>query len=62
MLNTTEAAKFLTVTKASLEAWRFKGIGPAYIKVGNAVRYQQSDLEEFLRKGRREPIGGNGRI
>ena len=42
------AAKFLGMRPQTLSMWRHKGIGPKYIKVGNAVRYKMSDLTEYL--------------
>jgi hypothetical protein len=32
----------------SLANWRSAGIGPAYIKVGGAVRYTRKAIEDFL--------------
>jgi hypothetical protein len=43
--------KPLSVRK--LQRMRLEGSGPAYIKLGAAVRYRQADLEEFLIRHRR---------
>lgn len=49
ILNTTQAAKFLCVSKAFLERDRWAGARIPFIKVGSrAVRYRMSDLESFL--------------
>ena len=49
MLNTNEAAIYLGLARATLEAWRTRGgCGPVFCKLGKAVRYRQSDLETFL--------------
>jgi excisionase family DNA binding protein len=53
MLKTEEAAKKLNLTKSTLEAWRCRGGGPAFIKLGRAVRYRQEDLDAFLARNRR---------
>jgi hypothetical protein len=46
-LDTREAAGFLGMSPATLEAWRTRGGGPKYHKFGKAVRYSRPDLEEF---------------
>ena len=48
MLRTKDAAKYLDVSKYTLEAWRCQGGGPAFIKMKKAVRYRQEDLDAFL--------------
>lgn len=46
------AAKLLNLEPRTLSRWRFMGKGPSYIKIGGAVRYQSTDLENFVAKGR----------
>jgi Helix-turn-helix domain len=36
------------VSTATLEKWRCTGEGPPFIKVGRAVLYRESDLEQWL--------------
>lgn len=48
LLKTSEAAKVLAVTPAALKAWRVRGGGPPYLKVGQAVRYDADDLRTWL--------------
>ena len=49
LLTTTEAADFLSVSKAFLERDRWAGAKIPFIKVGSrAVRYQRTTLEEYL--------------
>ena len=48
IFNTTEAAKYVRLGKATLERFRIKGDGPRYCKLGGAVRYRQVDLDEWL--------------
>ena len=52
LLNEATAAKLLHLQPPTLRRWRFTGKGPAYFKVGGAVRYQSTDLEAFAAKGR----------
>lgn len=54
LLTTTDAAKFLGVSKAFLERDRWAGARIPFIKIGTrAVRYKLSDLECFINKQRR---------
>lgn len=48
LVTTDEAASYLTVTAAAVRAWRVRGGGPSYVKVGSAVRYRRSDLDSWL--------------
>lgn len=47
------AARILGVEVATLRRWRWSGGGPAFIKLGNAVRYDPRDLAAFIEAGRR---------
>ena len=46
--NEKEAAKFIGVAVQTLRNWRHQRKGPAYHKIGKAVRYRVSDLEVYL--------------
>ncbi|WFE71219.1 helix-turn-helix domain-containing protein [Halomonas sp. M1] len=48
LLNTAEAANLLGLKKNTLEIWRWRGCGPAYKKIGNSVRYSDSDLLDYI--------------
>ena len=49
LFNTKQAAKYLCVSPAFLERDRWAGAQIPFIKVGSrAVRYRQSDLEEYI--------------
>lgn len=59
LLNTDEAAACLGTTKRTLEAWRYEGGGPAFVKLGGRlVRYRPRDLEAFIASGERVNTGG----
>jgi hypothetical protein len=48
-LNTTEeSARYLRLQKQTLEAWRLKGIGPIFVKLGRRVVYRREALEKFM--------------
>lgn len=64
ILRTKQAAEYLGVAKVTLEAWRVRGGGPAFRKLGKAVRYCQSDLDAFLASSKRtntSQTAGTGR-
>ena len=46
-LNESQAANLLGVSVRTLQAWRLRGRGPRYIKIGRAVRYQRWVLVSF---------------
>lgn len=51
LLNTQQAADFLSVSKAFLERDRWAGARIPFIKVGSrAVRYRESDLANYIEK------------
>lgn len=48
LLTTREAASWLAFSPKTLEKWRCRGGGPAYIKLrGWSVRYKLEDLQAF---------------
>jgi hypothetical protein len=55
-LSQTELARRWQMSPRSLEKWRTLGIGPAYLKIGGAVRYRTEDVIAYeaaqLRGGR----------
>jgi excisionase family DNA binding protein len=48
LLNEREAAAYLNLSHRTLQAWRVRGGGPAYIKLGANVRYRPADLDTWL--------------
>lgn len=48
VLNTPEAARYVRLSKPTLERFRISGDGPAFLKLGGAVRYRKADLDEWL--------------
>lgn len=49
LLTPREAARILNVSESWLAKARMRGDGPAYIKVGRAVRYTQAALLQWLK-------------
>lgn len=48
-----------SATASTVEAWRKRGTGPAYIRVGNRVLYPRAAVAVFLESKTRErqPVG-----
>lgn len=49
-----EAAKYLGLKKCTLEAWRTRGGGPKFVKLGRIVRYRKFDLDNWIESRVRE--------
>ena len=54
-LKPAEAAAMLGKPLGTLNNWRYRDYGPAYVKVGHSVRYFEDDLVAFLEANRVEP-------
>jgi predicted DNA-binding transcriptional regulator AlpA len=51
LLTQREAALALRLGERTLERLRYSGLGPKFIRCGRrSIRYQQSDLEEWIAK------------
>ena len=48
-LTEREVADLLGLSVATLRAWRHRGRGPRFLRLGRSVRYLPSDLAEFVR-------------
>jgi hypothetical protein len=49
LLTEVEAAEILKIKPGTLAAWRVRGEGPPYLKIGALVRYDGDALEKSLR-------------
>ena len=58
-LNTPEAAEYLGLQPATLEAWRCRGGGPSFVKLGRAVRYRNEDLAKWVESRTRSNTSEN---
>ena len=47
MLKPRDLADRWQVPQRTLGQWRYQGSGPAYIKIGGAVRYRVADVEAY---------------
>ena len=48
LLTEKQLADRLNVSRRTVQDWRYRGGGPPYIKMGSAVRYQESAVAEWL--------------
>lgn len=48
LLTEEETADLLGKTRPSLADWRFRGLGPPYVKLGRKVRYRVQSLELWI--------------
>ncbi|MDY3811007.1 helix-turn-helix domain-containing protein [Desulfovibrio porci] len=55
LLNTAQAAEFLSLSPITLNIMRSECRGPAYLKFGRTVRYDAADLEVWLESRRIDP-------
>jgi excisionase family DNA binding protein len=56
LLTSKETAEILSIPEGTLRQWRCAGKGPVFIKLGGkSVRYNRTDLDEFIRQGRQVP-------
>jgi hypothetical protein len=60
-LTTIQAAEFLNVKPATLEQWRWRGVGPVFCKLNRACRYRLSDLQKYLEDAVRTSTTDQGR-
>lgn len=59
VLNAKQAAPRLhpNLSARTLERWRLKGVGPAYVQIGRRVGYTEAALAEWLAQQQRLPQG-----
>jgi predicted DNA-binding transcriptional regulator AlpA len=48
LLTEAQAADFLNISIRSLQSWRVRGGGPAFLKLGRSVRYRYAELQTWL--------------
>ncbi len=53
LLNETEVANRLGLSVKTLRRWRWAGRPPAFVKIGNAVRYDPKVIAALIEAGRR---------
>lgn len=48
LLDVTDAAKYLNLSKSTLAKMRLSGKSPRYVKLGRKVAYRASDLDVWI--------------
>ncbi len=48
LLTEVYAADLLGLSSRTLQAWRTKGFGPAFVRAGRAIRYRRRDLIAWM--------------
>jgi len=52
LLSESQASDLLFLSVRTLQAWRCKGTGPAFVRAGRAVRYRRGDLVSWVDSNR----------
>ena len=55
LIDTKEAAEMLGTTVGTLKSWRSREVGPKWVKLGAAVRYDVEELLDFIKRNTRVP-------
>lgn len=55
LLTPTEVAAEQKIPEKTLAQWRWRGVGPTYLKLNGHVRYRRSDIDAFERANERTP-------
>lgn len=48
LLTPAQTADHLQINTNTLRQWRWKRVGPAFVKIGALVRYRQIDLDTYI--------------
>jgi hypothetical protein len=60
VFDTIAAAPLLGVKPSTLALWRFKGLGPRFVKCGTRVIYRLRDINEYLDRRTRKSTADPG--
>jgi hypothetical protein len=47
LLDQNGAAEFLTMKPKTMGAWRVRGCGPRFLRIGRAIRYSLAQLKRY---------------
>ena len=54
-MDSREAAGYLRISFNTLNCWRSRREGPAFVKIGGKVRYRLADVDAWADGRRRDP-------
>jgi len=60
LIDEIEAARYLGLSRRTMQAWRVRGDGPPYVKLGAAVRYDLDVLAAWVASGIRHSTADPG--
>jgi hypothetical protein len=60
LLDSIEAANFLGLKPKTLNQWRWRGFGPAFVRCGRACRYEVAELQRFIAANRSTSTADTG--
>jgi Helix-turn-helix domain len=55
LLTEVQAADFLRLSVRTLQAWRARKFGPAFVRAGRAIRYRRRDLIAWIEANTTSP-------
>lgn len=55
LISSKQAAEMLGTTAGTLKSWRCRGLGPTWVKLGTAVRYDVEELLDFVKNNTHVP-------
>lgn len=61
LIDPIDAARYLGVSPSTLNSWRVKRVGPAFVKVGRMVRYAPDALRAFVDENTKKVAQGGKR-
>jgi hypothetical protein len=61
LLSEIQASDLLFLSVRTLQTWRSRGCGPAYVRAGRAVRYRRHDLLSWIDLNTVRPNGFSAR-
>lgn len=50
-----EAAEYLGIPVNTLKYWKKVGLGPAWVKMEGTIRYNRTDLDDYIRACTHQP-------
>jgi hypothetical protein len=56
LIPSPDAAKSLGVNECTMAAWRSRGGGPAFFKIGRRAFYSRTDIDAWIAAQRRESV------
>jgi hypothetical protein len=62
LLTEAEASEFLKLSVRTLQAWRIRVAGPAFVQVGRAIRYRRRDLIVWIEANTVSPSRVNSAV